>query len=277
MLTLRDTIQQWFKALPERLALIERTAENVKNPLTRYFEREVSSGAKLLKRVRQELNEIVQVCDGTLKQTNQRRALLAHLTKGTIPNEWRRYPVPSYMSISVWVLDFAERIRQLDAIRRSKDHARSGIWIGGLFNAEAYFTATRQAAAQANSWSLENLELHAEILKSNVGAAEAVDQNSFIATSLTLEAAGWDYERSQLTVSSEMNTALPQVKFSWKLRSAAEAENNTVNKNIVNLPIYLNDTRSEFLVAVDLNSDPSTSATTMYLRGSAMTVWRSNV
>jgi dynein heavy chain 1 len=106
----------------------------------------------LLKKVRTDLSEIVQVCDGNLKQTNYRRALIAHLTKGSIPQEWRRYPVPNYISTNVWIIDLAERIKQLDTIRKSKDFGRSSIWIGGLFNSEAYFTATRQAAAQANSW-----------------------------------------------------------------------------------------------------------------------------
>ena len=33
------------------------------------------------------------------------------------------------------------------------------VWLGGLFIAEAYITATRQYVAQANSWSLEELYL----------------------------------------------------------------------------------------------------------------------
>jgi len=33
------------------------------------------------------------------------------------------------------------------------------VWLGGLFNPEAYFTATRQCVAQANGWSIEELVL----------------------------------------------------------------------------------------------------------------------
>jgi hypothetical protein len=35
------------------------------------------------------------------------------------------------------------------------------VWLGGLFIAEAYVTATRQYVAQANDWSLEELQLEA--------------------------------------------------------------------------------------------------------------------
>lgn len=37
------------------------------------------------------------------------------------------------------------------------------VWLGGLFNPEAYITATRQCVAQANSWSLEELMLEVSV------------------------------------------------------------------------------------------------------------------
>ena len=40
------------------------------------------------------------------------------------------------------------------------------VWLGGLFNPEAYVTATRQCVAQANSWSLEELMLEVSIADS---------------------------------------------------------------------------------------------------------------
>ena len=52
-------------------------------------------------------------------------------------------------------------------------HVRShSVWLGGLFNPEAFITATRQCVAQANSWSLEELEL-------DVTVADEMDQPSF--------------------------------------------------------------------------------------------------
>jgi dynein heavy chain 1 len=37
------------------------------------------------------------------------------------------------------------------------------VWLGGLFTAEAYITATRQLVAQANAWSLEELMLQVTV------------------------------------------------------------------------------------------------------------------
>lgn len=40
---------------------------------------------------------------------------------------------------------------------------KESIWLGGLFAPEAYITAIRQAVAQSNQWSLEELRMHIEV------------------------------------------------------------------------------------------------------------------
>ena len=43
----------------------------------------------------------------------------------------------------------------------------SQVWLGGVFTAEAFITATRQQVAQANTWSLEQLHLHVNLGRTN--------------------------------------------------------------------------------------------------------------
>lgn len=54
----------------------------IQDPLFRFFEREVKMGAKLLQDVRQDLADVVQVCEGKKKQTNYLRTLINELVKG---------------------------------------------------------------------------------------------------------------------------------------------------------------------------------------------------
>lgn len=53
-------------------------------------------------------------------------------------------------------------MQQFEEISKAADFRAIQIWVGGLLNAEAYITATRQSAAQSHGWSLENLRLFAE-------------------------------------------------------------------------------------------------------------------
>jgi dynein heavy chain 1 len=63
-----------------------------------------------------------------------------------------------FITLTQWINDFCQRVKQLEGI--SKSVASSGalglrsctVWLGGLFNPEAFITATRQCVAQANSW-----------------------------------------------------------------------------------------------------------------------------
>ncbi|XDV43879.1 hypothetical protein PO909_012270 [Leuciscus waleckii] len=93
-----------------------RTVENIKDPLFRFFEREVKMGSRMLQDVRQDLTDVVHVCEGKKKQTNDLRTLINDLVKGILPRSWCRYTVPAAMTVIQWVSDFSERIQQLQQI-----------------------------------------------------------------------------------------------------------------------------------------------------------------
>lgn len=64
------------------LALI-LSLSKYQDPLFRFFEREVKMGGKMLQEVRQDLSDVVQVCEGKKKQTNYLRTLISDLVKGS--------------------------------------------------------------------------------------------------------------------------------------------------------------------------------------------------
>lgn len=51
MRTLQQQCTQWLAALPTQLTGLRRTAENIKDPMFRFFEREVNIGIRLLVQV----------------------------------------------------------------------------------------------------------------------------------------------------------------------------------------------------------------------------------
>ena len=63
---------------------MKRTVENIKDPLFRFFEREVNAGARLLADVRRDMADVLQVCDAEKKPTNHHRTMMADLVKGGV-------------------------------------------------------------------------------------------------------------------------------------------------------------------------------------------------
>lgn len=111
----------WLKILPEKLAKLKRTKDNVKDPLFRFFEREINVGLSLLKDIRSDLAELLAVCRGEQKQSNHIRALASALNKGQVPTTWRRYTVPKSVTAMEWMNDFVERVKQLSRVSQSSD------------------------------------------------------------------------------------------------------------------------------------------------------------
>lgn len=81
----------------------------------------------------------------------------------TIPDHWRRYKVTKGMAVSQWIPNLARRLAQLENISQLGVLDDVEVWLGGLFFPEAYVTATRQAVAHRNSWSLETLHLRLDL------------------------------------------------------------------------------------------------------------------
>lgn len=241
---------------------MKRTAENIKDPLFRFFEREVKAGARLLTDVRRDIEEVMLICEGEKKPTNHHRELMADLAKGVIPKTWSRYTVPPGLTVIQWISDFAERVKQLSAVAQAslagsgslKNHS---VWLGGLFIPEAYITATRQYVAQANQWSLEELRLKVNVIEKAEGAP-AADACTFSVTGLQLM--GAKCSGSSLQLSSAISTDMPLTRLTWE-RSIGE------NSTGVTLPVYLNATRSHILFTVNLEASGSH---TFYERGVAI-------
>lgn len=271
MKTLHNSAVTWLKLLPKSLQTLKRTVENIKDPLYRYFEREVNSGAKLLQDVIHDLQDVVLICQGEKKQTNYHRTMLSELVRGILPGNWRRYTVPRGCTVIQWITDFSQRVKQLQQVSHlvsqmgAKELQSFPVWLGGLFNPEAYVTATRQCVAQANSWSLEELQLDVTITDSNDSNSVAND-SCFAVIGLKLQ--GAQCRSNQLLLTSTIMMELPVTLMRWVRLSTAEYEK--LNSGKLALPVYLNSTRTELLFTVDLNIASGQDSHSFYERGVAV-------
>lgn len=267
MRALRTHAAEWLRTLPSELPTLQRSAEKIKDPLFRFFEREVGIGSKLLQQVRADLNDVIKACDGEIKQTNHLRSLMVdHLNKGIVFAGWRLYKVPKDLSVAAWVADLSLRVQQLELIRGMADAGQAlrqaRIWIGGLFVPEAYITATRQAVAQAHNWALEKLVLSLDVRRS-AADAPALDDQSFYLIDMRLD--GATAAGNELALSAAPYSILPLTVLRWNYTENPDAEREGVR-----LPVYLNATRAELIFTCYLRAPAGTPDSTIYARGVAL-------
>jgi dynein heavy chain 1 len=269
MRILSNDLLEWSKMLPKSLSAMKRTVDNIRDPLFRFFEREVNAGIQMLMDVRRDIDDAISICLGEKKQTNHHRVLLAALAKSIIPKVWQRYTIPHGTTVINWMIDFNERIKQLQLISQASQQGGASalknlhLWLGGMFIPEAYITATRQYVAQANSWSLEELCLQVDVKD---GKADVrLDDCSFGVTGLRLQ--GAICLNNALQLSSSIKTDLPLICLKW-----VRYDSFKPSPTRVTLPVYLNPTRAQLLFTVDFETvgEGSGKGHSFYERGVAL-------
>ena len=143
----------------------------------RFFEREVNFGLKLLQTVRLDLEDVAAIVQSGKKQTNHHRALIQQLNKGIIPKS----EVQGSQLLLCSCLgdrpcpesEAADKGEHYSSRQQSSCFETVTVWMGGLFNPEAFITATRLCVTQVNSWSLQELSL-------DVTVADEADSSSLI-------------------------------------------------------------------------------------------------
>merc|ERR1711937_627751 len=97
--------------------MLERTAAAIKDPLFRFFERELKISSRLLETVQTDLKAIEAVCTGARKMTNALKRLIDQLVVGVVPKDWSsKYKIPDTLTISAWLPDFVARLAQFSAV-----------------------------------------------------------------------------------------------------------------------------------------------------------------
>jgi dynein heavy chain 1 len=268
MKTLALDVENWLKYLPKHLDLLKRSVDNIKDPLFRYFEREINTASRLLSEVRRDLTELQLICDPEkrVKQTNYYREMVEKLAKELIPDHWIRYKVPKDMKVSNWIIDFGERLGQLAYVLENSASLRKiSVNLGKLLNPEAYITATRQSVAQANSWSLEELELEF-IVHQSTGSSSSSAEGSFTILSLQLE--GATVEDNKLRLTKAMSTEIPRASLHWTRKSSSGDDGR--REQLISLPVYFDSTRSDLLFTVEMQPDGGQDACAFFERGVAI-------
>ncbi|ODM96402.1 Dynein heavy chain, cytoplasmic [Orchesella cincta] len=236
MRTLKVSAEEWLKLLPEKLTPLRRTADNIKRPLYRFFEREVAAGCNVLETVQRDLNSVILICQGERKQTSYHRMLISELVRGIIPESWGgRYSVPRGCTVINWINDFAVRVEQLITIS----------------------TTVHLNGAESLECGLEGYSIQKRILQQQDNVLHKRMDG------LKLQGAVW---KEGLQLSADVLSDMPSVALTW----VKVDPNVNIHDGKICLPVYLNSTRDDLLFTVDLKIVNKMDKYSFYERGVAI-------
>mmetsp|Transcript_12145 Transcript_12145/g.29873 ORF Transcript_12145/g.29873 Transcript_12145/m.29873 type:complete len:4768 (-) Transcript_12145:256-14559(-) len=270
----QNLVSYWLKLLPDEIKTMSRKTANASSPLMRSLVREIETYKVLHSQVKQDLISCNQVLEGKGAPTNATRNILKSIgERETIPEKWDQRPSSMRMSASSWMQDF---IRSLNGINElaSTELTSIGsrpIWLGGLLAPAAFVAASRQEVARVQRCALDALRL-----KVTLSTSAQPLKNDFIYTGLTLH--GASLAQSTLIVTNEVYKELPFAHFQWTVTSedvkvdGVKGEGEEREEEI-SIPVYLDQTRRQYLFEVQLPFEKQYSKEIFSQRGTCITVW----
>jgi len=119
---------------------------------------------RLLQAISRGLKEVRLGLKGELTVTPNMEAIENALFFDTVPDGWGVVLGPSTKPLGAWFNDVLERVKFLEAW--IGDFALpSSVWLGGLFNPQAFLTAIAQQTARKNEWPLDKVVLNVDVTK----------------------------------------------------------------------------------------------------------------
>ncbi|KAL0479893.1 hypothetical protein AKO1_007402 [Acrasis kona] len=265
--TLKPLICDWLKWLPSPSSdqVLKINSNKIKHsqlceesPLFRYFSRELTTACDLLWCVTRDLEELIAVCDGTIKVTNHHRDLIQALSKGAVPSSWRLYELPqSLLTVDAFLRDLKNRMVHYGdlckSVTKNEKFTTDSIWLGGLFSPEAFLTAMREYVAQVQHLPLETLELQ----------VCTEDDYDFVVSGLQMESG--EYVEHKVVPTQALSTPLTNLKLKW-----AQAQEQ--QSPMLKVPFYLNSNRTTMLCTLPLQHEAQ-DANLLRQRGLAIIAW----
>eukprot|EP00397_Hematodinium_sp_SG-2012_P000022 GEMP01000022.1.p1 GENE.GEMP01000022.1~~GEMP01000022.1.p1 ORF type:complete len:4594 (-),score=1270.22 GEMP01000022.1:1053-14834(-) len=255
------------EALPKPMSPMVRTAEKVKDPLWRCLDREIEVGRQLLEKVRADLERLLLVTSGKEKTTNEMRALAESLKIDSLPIGWKRYAGLSDIGATEWLKDFNKRLAQLTSIQKDGKFYGKKIWFGGLFFAEAFLTATREASAQRLQKSLEDL-----VLSVHIDDNAPRDEIGFLLNDITVEGAMVAPD-GFLTYTEQLSLSCPIVRLTWIDKASEEAILQATSDAYKTVPVYLNKQRSTLVSSFRLKVQKNINKAVWVQLATALILW----
>lgn len=269
MTNLQHSVAGWITKCPSSDALIalpkgKQAEQLILDPLYRSMQREYNIFRNLLEHVCKDLQSTKDGLSGEVEVNNAIRALFTVFQVEGLPKHWAIYGGPRVLArkTSLWLPDFANRIKLLAVLGKTppEKYGSLDIWLGGLIQPEAFVAASRQAIARYHKWSLDDIVLSCTVDDDS----KRVDCFTFVG--LELFGAGW---KKKLCIIDASSYKMPPIRFTWVTKDVLKKS----KKLTVEVPVYLDNTRTKFLFSVNLERPKEIPITVWSQRGVSLSCW----
>ena len=165
---IKDNLEECLDKLPELFNMYEmsqRVPLEERTPYVNVALQECNRMNRLLAAIKKGLREVRLGLKGELTVTPGMEAIENALFFDTVPPGWGVIMGPSTKPLAGWYIDLLTRVQCLEAWTGDITALPASIWLGGLFNPQAFLTAIGQQTARKNEWPLDKVALTIDVTK----------------------------------------------------------------------------------------------------------------
>jgi dynein heavy chain len=171
---------------------ISRSLEE-QGPYQNVFLQEMDVHNVLLAEIMRSLKELQLGFAGELTMSDAMETLKVSLFMDKIPPTWQKRAWPSMRGLNSWLVNFNERLLQLEEWQNNPLEIPKVTWLSGLVNPQSFLTAICQVTAQKNQWELDKLVTWTDVTKKmTIDEVEGHAREGAYVIGLSLQGARWD-------------------------------------------------------------------------------------
>merc|ERR550537_2178684 len=158
----------------------------------------------------------------------------------SVPAGWAKRAWPSLRGLVSWLLNFSQRLNQLDEWQNNPMEIPKVTWLSGLVNPQSFLTAINQVAAQKNQWELDKLVSVTDVLKKMTPEeVDSASRDGAYINGLQMQGARWDANATRVEKSrpKEMFSTMPVMTVRGVMADKAET------KGMYSCPTYKTEQR----------------------------------
>ncbi|CAF4785487.1 unnamed protein product [Rotaria sp. Silwood1] len=205
---IRNVLEEFQNHMPEDFTIVElRARVDERNPYAVVALQEAERMNHLLREIRQSLKELDGGLKGELAISSEIEILQECFYLDIVPIQWANRAYPSLYSLSLWFHDMLNRYREIENWTADFQLPNS-IWLGGLFNPQAFLTSIMQAVARKQDWPLDRMCLVVEITKKQKEELQNAPKDGAYIHNLFIDGARWD-KQSNLLIEGKVKELCP--------------------------------------------------------------------
>jgi len=164
-----------------------------KGPYQNVFLQEMEVMNRLLQEMVRSLKELSLGFKGELTMSDAMEAVMNALFLDVLPASWTKVSWPSRKPLSVWLINFHNRLQQLEDWSNNPVDIPKCTYLSYLVNPQSFLTAVNQVAAQKNQWELDKLVSYSDVTRyAAFENVEAASREGAYVCGLYMQGARWE-------------------------------------------------------------------------------------